>query len=556
MPSASSSGGPEGAHLRGSPWVKSPSKPCGLDRLGQRRQPCVRRSTAAAARPARDGRGPRCRTRRTRPAPPCSCWRGTQDRAGHVEGVDAQCEDVGHALSGAAAMRQSVNWASSRSPATATAASASWNCTAWNAESGLPNWIRVLTCSTASSTARSTVPRICIAVSASQIHVERCRRVRDSPSDRCGGEVGDERAEPGAEAAPTGRARADRRRRGWRRATGRTGRRGRRGSAPVGRRRRTGAPSPSRSSAPATGYGSATRPGRLAQRGGGREGLASARGSSSSTPSACRTGATLSPRKARSSSASRAASTPPRSAKALRRGGAELDGLVGQDGFTSAAPQQRLRHDHALHLDRPRRHRRGLRGTASGPRSRRGTARSVRLRGARRRAAWKSSSATCWSHWVTAMRGRGSASTSGGLARLLRPDGPVGEQPGDAHLDQRAGPRGVHRRGQLVPHAAPARAERGQQPFAPRVAGDADPLVGEGAADDGPALADAAEHRVGPGGTRRRRTPRSGGAARASTDRPHGDARRVHRDEEHRDALVTLALPTRAASTHHCAIPA
>ena len=94
-----------------------------------------------------------------------------------------------------------MKWVSSRSPATATAQSASWNCTAWKVAIGLPNWMRPLTCSTVSSTARSHVPRTDAAVSVTwnstsgSVPAASVRAAR-RPSDL---QVDDERAEPGAE---------------------------------------------------------------------------------------------------------------------------------------------------------------------------------------------------------------------------------------------------------------------------------------------------------------------------------------------------------------------
>ena len=139
----------------------------------------------------------------------------------------------------------------------------------------------------------------------------------------------------------------------------------------------------------------------------------------------------------------------------------------------------------------------------------------------------------------------------GELAGGLGVHGAVGEQPGDAHLHERPRPLGVQRRRQLVPVRRQLLAEGGEQPLAAGVAGDADPLVGQRLADDRPALADAAEHGVGAGPHVVEEHLVEVVGAEHRADRPHGDARRVHRDEEHRDALVALARarPGRPART-------
>ena len=131
-----------------------------------------------------------------------------------------------------------MKWVSSRSPATATAQSASWNCTAWKEAMGLPNWMRPFTCSTASSTARSQVPRTDAVVSATW------NRTSTSVSPSLGTvsrrsvdlQVDDERSEPGAERGGRPGGRAWPHRRAGRPPTGRTGRRGR----PAPRRRARG----------------------------------------------------------------------------------------------------------------------------------------------------------------------------------------------------------------------------------------------------------------------------------------------------------------------------
>ena len=76
----------------------------------------------------------------------------------------------------------------------------------------------------------------------------------------------------------------------------------------------------------------------------------------------------------------------------------------GRTGFTRWPPEQRLRHDHPLHLDGARRRRWRPARSASGPRPRRAAARSVPASSAVSSRAWNSTSATDWSHWVTAMR--------------------------------------------------------------------------------------------------------------------------------------------------------
>ncbi len=202
----------------------------------------------------------------------------------------------------------------------------------------------------------------------------------------------------------------------------------------------------------------------------------------------------------------RAASTPPRSANALRAAWANLDHLVGQHRVHVGPSQQRLRHDHALHLDGARRDRGGL-GVAP-----------VVVDGAVQRCvgpglesavpiAWNSTSATAWSHWVTAMRAAeatvGSRSPVAWAARCGRPAGgppAPAPAPGPTAPAARAG-RSSQRGRQLG-------AERAEQALAPGVAGDADPLEGQRLLDDRPPLVDGAEH-VGLGRpARRRRRPR------------------------------------------------
>ena len=93
------------------------------------------------------------------PARPVQLLAGAQHGPGGVEGVHRRraraSVDGVRAGAGQPPQREAAH---SRRPSTATAASASWNCTAWNAAQGLPELVRPLTCSTASSTARSRPP--------------------------------------------------------------------------------------------------------------------------------------------------------------------------------------------------------------------------------------------------------------------------------------------------------------------------------------------------------------------------------------------------------------
>ena len=201
--------------------------------------------------------------------------------------------------------------------------------------------------------------------------------------------------------------------------------------------------------------------------------------------------------------------------------------------------EQRLGHDHALHLDRAGRDG-GRLGVAP-----------VVLDGAVERGARAGLDRLVLhrleqhlGHRLVALGDRDAGRRGehvGELAGGLGVDGAVGEQAGHPHLHQRARPLGVERRRQVVPVRRQLLAERRQQPLAAGVARDADPLVGERLADDGPALADAAEHGVGPGPHVVEEHLVEVVGAEHRPDRPHGDAGRVHRDDEHRDALVPLA---------------
>ena len=243
-------------------------------------------------------------------------------------------------------------------------------------------------------------------------------------------------------------------------------------------------------------------------------------------PSACeRAGAPRSPRSVGSSSARRAASTPPRAAKALAAARAELDAPrragPGSRRRPRAAPSTR---SCAAPRWCPTRRSRPAR-SASGPRWRRAAARAARPRGcpprrpgtAARPPAGRTGSPRCGPRW---------RSTSGGLARLLRPHGAVGEQPGDAHLHERPRPRRVERRRQLVPHAAPARgrgptagARSGRSGRCRRARGPGRVRM---TAQPSPTLA---EHRVGPGPHVVEEHLVEVVGAEHAADRPHGDAR-------------------------------
>ena len=233
-----------------------------------------------------------------------------------------------------------MKWASSRSPATATAQSASWNCTAWNAAMGLPNWMRPLTCSTASSTARSHVPRTDAAVSvrwnSTSRSVPACVGARRRRVTVRRGRPRTGRAGCRAARRPVGPARPGRR--AARRPTRRTGRRGRPERRRRARRRTAGRRRRARSTdGDRVGEGHPT--GRLAERGGRgqRVGVvprvevvdARARASAPATSPARTDG---------SSSARRAASTPPRAANAFAAAAPNSTASSGSSGFTCSTP--------------------------------------------------------------------------------------------------------------------------------------------------------------------------------------------------------------------------
>ena len=117
-----------------------------------------RRRTAGAGRVAGGGRSPRCRTRRT-----CRRRRGAAGwcaarpgpRRRRRVGRPARRPAPARARRGRATGRTGP---ARRHPSHGTWASASWNCTAWNFDSGLSNCTRSTTCAVASSTARRSAP--------------------------------------------------------------------------------------------------------------------------------------------------------------------------------------------------------------------------------------------------------------------------------------------------------------------------------------------------------------------------------------------------------------
>ena len=93
--------------------------------------------------------------------------------------------------------------------------------------------------------------------------------------------------------------------------------------------------------------------------------------------------------------------------------------------------------------------------SASGPRWRRAAARVGPASRRSSSTAWNSTSATDWSHCVTAMRAARGQHV-GELAGRLGVHRAVGEQPGHPHLHERPGPLGVERRRAGRPSAGPA----------------------------------------------------------------------------------------------------